>query len=126
VVPEKVRNIALVGHGSSGKTTLAEAMLFVGGATKRMGSVEAGTSTFDYEPEEIDRGISLALAVASIGTGPASTSSTHPEPPSSVVTPVLPSGRPTSLSSQSLQSTESRSRPRRCGGPLRRREYPGP
>jgi elongation factor G len=66
VVPEKVRNIALVGHGSSGKTTLAEAMLFVGGATKRMGSVDAGTSTLDYEPEEIDRGISLGLAVATV------------------------------------------------------------
>lgn len=66
MVPERVRNIALVGHGGSGKTTLAEAMLFVGGATKRMGSVEGGTSTFDYEPEEIDRGISLGLAVATV------------------------------------------------------------
>lgn len=66
MVPEKVRNIALVGHGGSGKTTLAEAMLFVGGATKRMGSVETGTSVFDYEPEEIDRGISLGLAVATV------------------------------------------------------------
>jgi elongation factor G len=64
VVPEKVRNIALVGHGGSGKTTLAEALLFVSGATKRMGSVDAGTSTFDYEPEEIERRISLGLAVA--------------------------------------------------------------
>jgi elongation factor G len=66
VVPEKVRNIALVGHGGSGKTTLAEALLFVGGAVKRMGSVEAGTTTFDYEVEEIERGISLGLAVASV------------------------------------------------------------
>lgn len=66
MVPERVRNIALVGHGGSGKTTLAEAMLFVGGATKRMGSVEAGTSIFDHEPEEIDRGISLGLAVATV------------------------------------------------------------
>lgn len=66
MVPEKVRNIALVGHGGSGKTTLAEAMLFVGGATKRMGSVEAGTSILDYEQEEIDRGISLGLAVATV------------------------------------------------------------
>lgn len=66
MVPEKVRNIALVGHGGSGKTTLAEAMLFVGGAIKRMGSVEAGTSVLDYEQEEIDRGISLGLAVATV------------------------------------------------------------
>jgi len=66
MVPEKVRNIALVGHGGSGKTTLAEALLFVGAAVKRMGSVEKGTTTFDYEPEEIDRGISLGLAVATV------------------------------------------------------------
>lgn len=66
MVPEKVRNIALVGHGGSGKTTLAEAMLFVGGAIKRMGSVEAGTSVLDYEQEDIDRGISLGLAVATV------------------------------------------------------------
>lgn len=66
MVPEKVRNVALVGHGGSGKTTLAEAMLFVGGATNRMGSVEAGTTVFDHEPEEIDRGISLSLSVATL------------------------------------------------------------
>jgi elongation factor G len=66
VVPENVRNIALVGHGGSGKTTLAEALLFVGGALKRMGAVDKGTTVFDYEPEEIDRGISLGLAVATV------------------------------------------------------------
>ena len=64
MVPERVRNIALVGHSGSGKTTLAEALLFVGGAIKRMGSVDDGTTVFDYEPEEIDRNISLGLAVA--------------------------------------------------------------
>ena len=64
MLPEKVRNVALVGHGGSGKTTLAEALLFVGGATTRRGSVEQGTTVLDYEPEEIDRAISLGLAVA--------------------------------------------------------------
>ncbi len=66
MVPEKVRNIALVGHGGSGKTTLAEAMLYVGGATNRMGSVEQGTTVFDHEPEEVDREISLSLAVGTV------------------------------------------------------------
>lgn len=66
MVPEKVRNVVLVGHGGSGKTTLAEALLFVGGATTRMGSVDAGTTTFDHDPEEISRNISLSLAVATV------------------------------------------------------------
>ncbi len=64
--PEKVRNIALVGHGGSGKTTLGEALLQVGGAKKRMGSVDKGTTTFDHEPEEVHRNISLSLAVATV------------------------------------------------------------
>jgi len=66
LVPEKVRNIALVGHSGSGKTTLAEALLFVGGATKRVGSVDEGTTVFDHEPEEIERAISLGLSVATV------------------------------------------------------------
>ncbi len=58
--------MALVGHGGCGKTTLAEALLFVAGATTRQGSVDSGTSVFDYEPEEQQRSISINLAVGSI------------------------------------------------------------
>jgi elongation factor G len=61
---ENVRNVALVGHGGSGKTTLAEALLYVAGATSRRGSVEQGTTILDYEPEEVERGISLGLSTA--------------------------------------------------------------
>ena len=63
--PERIRNVALVGHGGTGKTTLAEALLFCAGAITRQGRVEDGTTTTDFEPEETDRGISLSLALAS-------------------------------------------------------------
>jgi elongation factor G len=61
-----IRNIILVGHNSSGKTALADAMLFKTKSTNRLGSVDDGTSTFDYEPEEKERKNSIDLAVASV------------------------------------------------------------
>ncbi len=64
--PEKIRNVALVGHGGSGKTSLAEALLHFTGATTRIGTIDQGNTVFDHEPEEIDRKISLSLAVASV------------------------------------------------------------
>ncbi|MBW3645531.1 MAG: elongation factor G [Actinobacteria bacterium] len=62
--PAKIRNVALVGHGGAGKTSLAEALLYRSGATNRRGRVEDGTTVTDHEPEEVKRGISLSLALA--------------------------------------------------------------
>ncbi|HEV2369561.1 MAG TPA: elongation factor G, partial [Acidimicrobiales bacterium] len=64
--PARVRNVALVGHGGSGKTTLVEALLFCSGAINRQGRVEDGSTTTDFDPEEVKRGISLSLALAPI------------------------------------------------------------
>jgi elongation factor G len=62
--PEKIRNVALVGHSGSGKTTLAEALLFRAGAIDRIGTVEAGTTVTDYDPEEHERGTTITMALA--------------------------------------------------------------
>ena len=60
---DKIRNIVLLGHSGSGKTSLAEAMLFNSGAINRMGRVEDGNTVSDYDGEEISRTMSLNLSV---------------------------------------------------------------
>ncbi len=60
---ESIRNIALVSHGSAGKTMLVEALLHFTGATTRLGKIEDGTTVSDFEEEENRRGISLSTSV---------------------------------------------------------------
>ena len=61
---DKLRNICLMSHGGAGKTTLAEAMLFNTGVLDRFGRVLDGTTTTDYDPEEVKRKISISTAMA--------------------------------------------------------------
>src|SRR3954471_18043589 len=60
----EIRNIAVVGHGASGKTSLVDALAFVSGSSKRHGSVKDGTALTDYSPEETERKFSINLGCA--------------------------------------------------------------
>jgi elongation factor G len=60
---DTIHNVVLLSHGGAGKTSLSEAMLFKAGAIKRMGKVDDGSSTSDYEPDEVKRQISINLSL---------------------------------------------------------------
>ena len=64
-----IRNVALLGHGNSGKTSLAESMLYMTGAVDRLGKVSDGNTVCDYDAEEISRQITISMSVAPVTLG---------------------------------------------------------
>ena len=61
--PEQIRNLAIVGHSDTGKTTLVSALLYTSGAVNRLNKIEDGNTVTDFDPQEIERGGSISLAV---------------------------------------------------------------
>ena len=61
---DNIRNLALISHGGAGKTSLAEALLYSSGAINRLGTIEAGNTTTDYDPDEIKRQVTINTTLA--------------------------------------------------------------
>jgi hypothetical protein len=84
--PDHIRNVALIGHGGAGKTSIAEAMLFSAGSTTRLGRVEEGNTLSDYHPMRSNaRSPSTPPSCSANGKTPRSTSSIPPDIPTSRV-----------------------------------------
>ena len=66
VETKRIRNIALLGHGGCGKTSLAESMIYITGASDRLGKVADGNTVSDYDPEEVKRGFSLSASIMNV------------------------------------------------------------
>ena len=64
--PHSIRNICLLGHGGTGKTSLVESLLRITGAQERMGRISEGNTVCDYDPEELKRHMSISAAVAPV------------------------------------------------------------
>ena len=61
---ENIRNVALIGHGGAGKTSVAEAILYISEVSDRLGKVGDNTSIMDYDPNEVKRGHSINASLA--------------------------------------------------------------
>ena len=66
---DTIRNVGIFSHGGEGKTSIVEAMLFLSGENTRLGKVDDGTSLMDYEPEEIERKVTISSSIACFRMG---------------------------------------------------------